>query len=73
MSNPNPTGTAASAPVVTKNISTITAITCGTRRDGTPITRREFAVVRAPEPLGADKSRLWGECTASARHGLQRN
>lgn len=58
--------------VVTKNTSTVTAVPCGKRRDGSPIPRQEFAVVRAPEPFGAGTSRLWGKCPASARHGLDR-
>lgn len=57
---------------MTKNISTVTAIPCGKLRDGSPLPRAEFAIVRSPEPFGAGKSRLWGTCAASARHGLVR-
>lgn len=57
---------------MTKNISTVTAVPCGKRRDGSPIARKTFALVRAPEPFGAGKSRLWGKCLTSARHGLDR-
>ncbi|MBW8171821.1 hypothetical protein K0651_01995 [Ornithinimicrobium sp. Arc0846-15] len=64
-------------------LNTVTAVECGQRADGSPIPRRTYELVRPPEDFGhttssgskefaRSRSRLWGKCAMSARHGLDR-
>lgn len=69
-----PVADRAAASVVTTRAAAapraVTAIPCGHYSDGSPIRRHAYELVREPEPFGDGRSRLWGKCRSSARHGL---